>query len=82
MDAIRERRSMKSRLGWMVMSLMVAALLGACETVPPAAPQRPPPKPEMEPLLPSWSSTTWVMGFWKWSGTEWVWIPGHFAPKP
>ncbi|HGL4259008.1 hypothetical protein [Burkholderia dolosa] len=22
------------------------------------------------------------MGFWKWSGTEWVWIPGHLAPKP
>ncbi|WP_318826088.1 hypothetical protein [Burkholderia thailandensis] len=36
----------------------------------------------MEPVLPSWSTTTWVMGFWKWGGTEWVWIPGHFAPKP
>ncbi|MEK6369221.1 MAG: CDI system lipoprotein BcpO [Burkholderia gladioli] len=50
--------------------------------MPPDAPPRPPPKPEMEPVLPSWSSTIWVMGFWKWSGTEWVWIPGHLAPKP
>lgn len=60
----------------------MSALLAACETVPPDAPPRPPPKPEMEPVLPSWSSTIWVMGFWKWSGTEWVWIPGHLAPKP
>ncbi|WP_423759938.1 CDI system lipoprotein BcpO [Burkholderia sp. NLJ2] len=50
--------------------------------MPPDAPPRPPPKPEMSPVLPSWSTMTWVMGFWKWSGTEWVWIPGHLAPKP
>nr|WP_230943745.1 CDI system lipoprotein BcpO [Burkholderia anthina] len=50
--------------------------------MPPDAPPRPPPKPEMEPVLPSWSSTIWVMGFWKWNGTEWVWVPGHLAPKP
>ncbi|NIE58191.1 hypothetical protein F3J12_26655 [Burkholderia sp. Ax-1735] len=62
--------------------LAMLALFAACETVPPDAPPRPPPKPEMEPVLPSWSSTIWVMGFWKWSGTEWVWIPGHLAPKP
>ncbi|MBN3730564.1 CDI system lipoprotein BcpO [Burkholderia sp. Tr-20390] len=73
---------MKSKLWLSVMSLAMLASLGACETAPPGAPPRPPPKPEMEPVLPSWSSTIWVMGFWKWSGTEWVWIPGHLAPKP
>ncbi|MBU9264475.1 CDI system lipoprotein BcpO [Burkholderia multivorans] len=61
------------------LAFAMSALLAACETVPPDAPPRPPPKPEMEPVLPSWSSTIWVMGFWKWSGTEWVWIPGHFV---
>ncbi|KGW31418.1 putative lipoprotein [Burkholderia pseudomallei MSHR733] len=50
--------------------------------MPSDAPPRPPPKAEMSPVLPSWSTMTWVMGFWKWSGTEWVWIPGHLAPKP
>ncbi|WP_082711787.1 CDI system lipoprotein BcpO [Burkholderia singularis] len=73
---------MKSRLRLVVTSLSVLATLGACETAPPGAPPRPPPKQEMEPVLPSWSNTMWVMGFWKWSGTEWVWIPGHLAPKP
>lgn len=66
----------------MALAFVTSALLAACETVPPDAPPRPPPKPEMEPVLPSWSTTTWVVGFWKWSGTEWVWIPGHFAHKP
>ncbi|WP_081059057.1 CDI system lipoprotein BcpO [Burkholderia anthina] len=65
-----------------VQFLAILALLAACESVPPDAPPRPPPKPEMEPVLPSWSSTIWVMGFWKWNGTEWVWVPGHLAPKP
>ncbi|WP_244130467.1 CDI system lipoprotein BcpO [Burkholderia latens] len=60
----------------------MSALLVACETVPQDAPPRPPPKAEMSPVLPSWSTMTWVMGYWKWSGTEWVWIPGHLAPKP
>lgn len=64
------------------LAFAMSALLAACETVPPDAPPRPPPKQEMEPVLPSWSSTIWVMGFWKWSRTEWVWIPGHLAPKP
>ncbi|RXV69185.1 hypothetical protein D1006_29310 [Burkholderia stabilis] len=72
----------KLRGSFTLVSIAVAVSLASCETVPPDAPPRPPPKQEMEPVLPSWSSTTWVMGFWKWSGTEWVWIPGHFAPKP
>ncbi|MGN3967220.1 CDI system lipoprotein BcpO [Burkholderia gladioli] len=65
-----------------VLAVAMSAILAACETVPPDAPPRPPPKSEMEPVLPSWSSTIWVMGFWRWSGTEWVWVPGHLAPKP
>ncbi|NTZ84784.1 hypothetical protein FCJ61_17695 [Burkholderia metallica] len=65
-----------------IVSIAVVVSLAACETVPPDAPPRPPPKPEMSPVLPSWSAMTWVMGFWKWSGAEWVWIPGHLAPKP
>ncbi|RKU02074.1 hypothetical protein C7H84_18215 [Burkholderia sp. Nafp2/4-1b] len=71
------------RTKWpVVLAFVMSALLAACESVPPDAPPRPPSKQEMEPVLPSWSSTIWVMGFWKWSGTEWVWIPGHLAPKP
>lgn len=65
-----------------IVSLVVVVSLAACETVPFDAPARPPAKPEMSPILPSWSTMTWVMGFWKWTGTEWVWIPGHLAPKP
>jgi hypothetical protein len=62
--------------------LAAFALLAACQNVPPGAPPMPPPKPEMQPVLPPNSNGFWVMGFWKWSGTEWVWIPGHMAPKP
>ncbi|NIF70535.1 hypothetical protein F3J16_10110 [Burkholderia sp. Ap-962] len=65
-----------------ILLFATSAFLAACETVPPDAPPRPPRKPEMEPVLPSWSSVMWVMGYWKWSGSEWVWIPGHLAPKP
>nr|WP_230958739.1 CDI system lipoprotein BcpO [Burkholderia stagnalis] len=50
--------------------------------MPPDAPPRPAPKAEMSPVLPSWSTMTWVMGYWKWNGTKWIWIPGHLAPKP
>ncbi|WP_257010298.1 CDI system lipoprotein BcpO [Burkholderia ubonensis] len=66
----------------MLVSIAVIASLAACETVPSDALPRPPPRAEMSPVLPSWSTMTWVMGHWKWSGTEWVWIPGHLAPKP
>ena len=62
--------------------MAVLGLLAACQNVPPGAPPMPPPKPEMQPVLPPNSNGFWVMGFWKWSGTEWVWIPGHIAPKP
>ncbi|MGS0969324.1 CDI system lipoprotein BcpO [Burkholderia glumae] len=74
---------MMKKARWpMVQAFAMSALLAACDTVPLDAPPRPPPKPEMEPVLPSWSSSIWVMGFWRWSGTEWVWVPGHLAPKP
>ncbi|WP_080410251.1 CDI system lipoprotein BcpO [Burkholderia ubonensis] len=65
-----------------IVLLAVVASFTGCEALPPDAPPRPPPKPEMSTVLPSWSTMTWVMGYWKWSGTEWVWIPGHLAPKP
>ncbi|WP_367307508.1 CDI system lipoprotein BcpO [Burkholderia gladioli] len=65
-----------------ILLIAMSALLAACETVPPNAAPRPPRRPEMEPVLPSWSSEMWVMGYWKWSGSEWLWIPGHLAPKP
>ncbi|WP_244384797.1 CDI system lipoprotein BcpO [Burkholderia pseudomallei] len=74
---------MMKKTKWPVVLLFVmSAFLAACETVPPDAPPRPPPKAEMSPVLPSWSTMTWVMGYWKWGGTEWVWIPGYLAPKP
>ncbi|WP_308444871.1 CDI system lipoprotein BcpO [Paraburkholderia adhaesiva] len=62
--------------------LTALGLLAACQNVPPNAPPRPPPKPEMQPVLAPNSNAFWVMGYWKWSGAEWVWIPGHLAPKP
>ncbi|MEJ8799718.1 CDI system lipoprotein BcpO [Trinickia caryophylli] len=71
------------RTKWSVFgAVVIFAFLPACESVPPDAPPRPPGKPEMEPVLPSWSSVIWVMGYWKWSGSEWIWVPGHLAPKP
>ncbi|RQQ42843.1 hypothetical protein DF021_35090 [Burkholderia stagnalis] len=72
----------KLRRNFALMSIAVVSSLAACESVPPDAPPRPPSKAEMSPVLPSWSPMTWVMGYWKWGGTEWIWIPGHLAPKP
>ncbi|QQC65501.1 CDI system lipoprotein BcpO [Paraburkholderia ginsengisoli] len=70
---------MRNRLKQRCVVLALFALLAACQNVPPNAPPMPPPKPEMQPVLPN---TFWVMGYWRWSGTQWTWIPGHLAPKP
>jgi hypothetical protein len=63
-------------------TLAAFVLLAACRSVPPGAPPMPPLKPEMQPVLPPNSNAFWVMGYWKWSGSDWVWISGHLAPKP
>lgn len=46
------------------------------------APDAPPP-PVAEPIPPPPMTTTiWVTGFWQWSGSQWVWVPGAYRLRP
>lgn len=48
-------------------------------TTAPAAP--PPIKVEAPPTQPV-HTAVWTEGFWQWSGTTWIWIPGSWQLRP
>lgn len=48
-------------------------------TTAPAAP--PPVRVEAPPPAPV-RTAVWLTGFWQWSGTTWVWIPGSWQLRP
>ena len=54
-------------------------ILAEQTTEAPAAP--PPPQAETMPPAPI-AATVWIAGFWQWSGTSWVWIPGAWQLRP
>ncbi len=54
-------------------------ILAEQTTEAPAAP--PPPQAETPPPPPI-AATVWIAGFWQWSGTSWVWIPGAWQLRP
>jgi hypothetical protein len=76
------------------MALPFAGLLGACGnpqqervvvTGEVVATRAPPPMP-MEPVPPppygSTDTMTWMPGYWRWNGTDYVWTPGAYVSRP
>ena len=79
-----------------ILALALFASLGACVPDPysqenghttntqpvsyaPAAP--PAPLIETVPSAPG-PTVTWQPGNWAWTGTQWVWVPGHYEQRP
>ena len=47
-----------------------------------AAPHPPPPiRAELPPPAPS-PQALWKFGHWRWSGQQYVWVPGHYVQRP
>ena len=47
-----------------------------------AAPRPPPPRrAEIPPPAPS-PHALWEFGHWRWSGQQYVWVPGYYAERP
>jgi hypothetical protein len=78
-----------------VVALLAFALLASCvlvsacviESGPQPAPgvavSAPPPAPMQEPRPPQPSpQSTWVAGYWHWTGMQYTWIPGHWENAP
>lgn len=73
--------------------LPFAGLLGAC-TSPPAeklavneviAPRAPPPPmyESIPPIPPGRGDMlTWMPGYWRWDGSNYIWIPGAYIDRP
>jgi hypothetical protein len=51
----------------------------ASVVVVPSAP--PPPRVETVPPPPS-ATVAWRAGYWSWSGTTYVWVPGAYVARP
>jgi hypothetical protein len=49
---------------------------GVAVAVPPPAPMS-----ETRPAAPT-PKSTWVAGYWHWTGMQYAWIPGHWAEPP
>jgi WXXGXW repeat (2 copies) len=74
--------------------LSFAALLGACANPPPTeklavnevlAPRAPPPPLyESIPSIPPGQGdmATWMPGYWRWDGLDYVWTPGSYIDRP
>jgi len=41
----------------------------------------PPPRHEVIGVAPS-SAHVWVAGYWVYRDRRWVWVPGHYEPRP
>jgi hypothetical protein len=73
--------------------LPFAGLLGACAN-PPAekvavneviAPRAPPPLmyEPIPPIPPGYGDmATWTPGYWRWSGSDYIWVPGAYNDRP
>lgn len=67
----------------------IAALAAACVVNEPESPARgvvvsgPPPAPvaETRPPAPN-PQSSWVPGYWHWTGMQYAWIPGHWEAAP
>ena len=67
----------------------IAALVAGCVVNEPEAPSRgvvvsgPPPAPvaEQRPPAPN-PQSSWVAGYWHWTGMQYAWIPGHWEAPP
>ena len=46
------------------------------------APEPPPALKVETPPPPPVTVAVWIAGFWQWSGTSWVWIPGSWQLRP
>jgi hypothetical protein len=69
--------------------LAAACALAGCviaTTPPPAyemAVAAPPPQPVVElRTTPRDPATSWVPGYWHWTGIQYTWIPGHWVSAP
>ena len=79
-------------VGSMFLAIAVATSLGlvGCVVNEPEAPTRgvvvsgPPPAPVQEARPPAPNpQSSWVPGYWHWTGMQYAWIPGHWeAPPP
>jgi hypothetical protein len=80
-----------------VVFLLCSALFGvaltssaACVVNEPEAPTRgvvvsgPPPAPvrEEKPASPPTPQSSWIAGYWHWTGMQYAWIPGHWEAPP
>jgi hypothetical protein len=58
----------------------------AAATTPPArviVVTSPPPPPIVEERTPQpRASTSWIAGYWHWTGIQYAWIPGHWEASP
>jgi len=76
------------RGGWIVM-VLIAGLGPACVVNDAESPTRgvvvsgPPPAPLQEgrPAAPN-PQSSWVPGYWHWTGMQYAWIPGHWEAPP
>jgi len=46
------------------------------------APRRPPPPRTEQPPPPPVPRAVWIVGYWQWSGSEFVWVPGSWQLAP
>ena len=81
------------RMGWSLGVAIAAGFLAAgsgCVVNEPEAPPRgvvvsgPPPAPvrEERPASPPGPQSSWVAGYWHWTGMQYAWIPGHWEQPP
>jgi hypothetical protein len=73
-------------------ALVLAPALGVmgCVVNEPETPARgvvvsgPPPAPvhEERPAAPPNPQSSWVSGYWHWTGMQYAWIPGHWEAPP
>ncbi len=67
-------------LALLSISILVAFIFSCASTI--YVPEAPPPaKEEIKSPRPG-PKAVWVAGYWKWSGGQYVWIPGHWVKKP
>ncbi len=74
-----------------IAGLGALALGGCAGTAPPSpsanmaaivAPYRPPPKRAEIPPPPPSPRALWLVGHWRWTGSNYVWTPGHYVERP
>jgi hypothetical protein len=66
-------------------SMLVSACVIEAGPAPPpgVAVSSPPPAPMQDPRPPQPSpQSTWVPGYWHWTGMQYTWIPGHWENAP